>query len=425
VTWPSNTTTPPSPTKPISTSTAAAIASTSPPSSEKKEILASLNDGDNTTTTTTLKNDEDGTAALLHAYFALDLNLTDLYKHWSAADANFAKRAPAFTGIRILNQDAWETLIAFIISSANNISRISQLVQKLCLHYGPYIGSVEGEPFHDFPRPEALKGDAVEEQLRKLGFGYRAKYIADTVKIVTEQRPAGWLDTLRNPESPALLGAEVNSIWSGDEGYKVAQEALTALSGVGLKVADCVCLMGLGWNQAVPIDTHVWQIARRDYKFRGEGGSNGTLKKSQYNEVGDHFRKIWGPHAGWAQSVLFTANLKSFAEQAAPSGKGTVKAEAATKKTTVTATTAIKGAVGTQGQKVVETKKERRTIKLEDLHGEDFGTILTAQPYAGKRKRVSAQKARVEETEDVESKSMATATTTTTTTLRRSKRNKT
>jgi N-glycosylase/DNA lyase len=42
-----------------------------------------------------------------------------------------------------------------------------------------------------------------------------------------------------------------------------------------------------------------------------------------YDAVGDHFRAIWGPQAGWAQSVLFTANLKAFAGQAA--GAGTAK----------------------------------------------------------------------------------------------------
>lgn len=72
--------------------------------------------------------------------------------------------------------------------------------------------------------------------------------------------------------------------------------------------------MGLGWGEAVPVDTHVWQIAQRDYKF-GKVKTK-TFSKVMYDSVGDHFRKIWGPHAGWAQSVLFTANLKSFSEQA-------------------------------------------------------------------------------------------------------------
>lgn len=79
--------------------------------------------------------------------------------------------------------------------------------------------------------------------------------------------------------------------------------------------------MGLGWWESVPIDTHVWQIAQRDYNFGGKSKSK-TFTKGMYESVGDHFRNIWGEYAGWAQSVLFTANLKSFAEQAKTGKKG-------------------------------------------------------------------------------------------------------
>ncbi|KAK4230980.1 DNA glycosylase [Podospora fimiseda] len=262
---------------------------------------------------------EDDTVALLRNYFSLSLSVSDLYKEWAASDANFRRRAPAFTGIRILNQDAWEALVAFICSSNNNISRISQMVLKLCLHYGPYVASIEGEPFHDFPNPEALSGSGVEAHLRQLGFGYRAKYIADTARIVSKERPANWLEQLRNPDVTPLgsEGQDHKKVkLEGDPPtYRAAHEALVGLTGVGPKVSDCVCLMGLGWWQTVPIDTHVWQIAQRDYSF-GKGNKSKTMSKAMYDAVGQYFMKIWGPYAGWAQAVLFTANLKSFAEQA-------------------------------------------------------------------------------------------------------------
>lgn len=72
--------------------------------------------------------EEDDTEALIHNYFNLTPNLTSLYEQWAAADPNFRKRAPKFTGVRILKQDAWEALIGFICSSNNNIARISQMV---------------------------------------------------------------------------------------------------------------------------------------------------------------------------------------------------------------------------------------------------------------------------------------------------------
>ncbi|KXJ95874.1 N-glycosylase/DNA lyase [Microdochium bolleyi] len=259
----------------------------------------------------------DDTEALLKHYFSLKYDLGALYKQWSDDDPNFRKKAPQFTGIRILSQDAWEALLAFICSSNNNISRICQMVDKLCKHYGPYVANVGDEAFHDFPTPDALSGEKVESHLRELGFGYRAKYIADTARLVTKSKPPGWLDSLANPKNPGWGVPPQQAAENAEPpSYKRAHEELLTLSGVGPKVSDCVCLMGLGWAEAVPVDTHVWQIAQRDYKFGGKRKTK-TFSKVLYDAVGDHFRSIWGPQAGWAQSVLFTANLKSFSEQLA------------------------------------------------------------------------------------------------------------
>lgn len=201
----------------------------------------------------------DETLAIITHYFNLSPNLTELYSQWSSSDPNFKKKAPKFTGIRILRQDAWEALISFICSSNNNIARISQMVEKLCTNYGELVGTIDGHAYHDFPSPEALTGEDVEARLRGLGFGYRAKYIHQTAVIVAKQREKGWLDSLRNPESPVFgvepaPGGEMRP--EGREGYRNAHEKLLELQGVGPKVADCVCLMGLGWGEAVPVDTH-------------------------------------------------------------------------------------------------------------------------------------------------------------------------
>lgn len=201
---------------------------------------------------------KDDTLPLIRHYLNLEPNLSDLYAQWSASDANFKRKAPKFTGIRIMKQDAFEALVGFICSSNNNIIRISQMVDKLCKNYGPLIGRVDDEDYYDFPTPAALAASGVEQKLRELGFGYRAKYIFKTACMLSEKEE-GWLDSLRNPESPAF-GREPASgddfVDEGREGYRKAHEELLTLQGVGPKVADCVCLMGLGWGEAVPIDTH-------------------------------------------------------------------------------------------------------------------------------------------------------------------------
>ena len=57
----------------------------------------------------------------------------------------------------------------------------------------------------------------------------------------------------------------------------------------------------------------VWQIAQRDYKF-GKG-KHSSLTKATYDAVGNRFRDLWGKEAGWAHSVLFTADLRAFSER--------------------------------------------------------------------------------------------------------------
>ena len=57
----------------------------------------------------------------------------------------------------------------------------------------------------------------------------------------------------------------------------------------------------------------VWQIAQRDYKF-GKG-KHSSLTKATYDAIGDKFRSLWGKEAGWAHSVLFTADLRAFSDR--------------------------------------------------------------------------------------------------------------
>lgn len=225
------------------------------------------------------------TPDLVKDYLNLAVDLKKLWNDWSSRDKRFGE--PRLTGVRILRQDPWETLIAFICSSNNNIKRISKMVHSLCQEYGPYIAEWEGERYYGFPSPADLLKPEVEQRLRSLGFGYRAKYIVQTAKHIASMSDGlTYLHSLR------------------DVPYEEAHAALTKFSGVGPKVADCVCLMSLDKHDVVPVDTHIWQIAQRDYKMRIK-----TQNAREYQQVQDAFRRLWGPHAGWAHSVLFAGDL--------------------------------------------------------------------------------------------------------------------
>ncbi|CAO3655580.1 unnamed protein product [Mucor fragilis] len=239
-----------------------------------------------------------GAVTEIRDYFQLDrVSLKDCYQRWSKIDANFAKKSVNFQGIRMLRQDPWENLISFICSSNNNISRISQMVNKMCVRFGKKAAVLDDTEFYEFPTLDEITTDdnKVESILRELGFGYRAKYIANTCSKIKADHPdlkEKWLHTLRNVP------------------YGEAKSSLMTLQGVGPKVADCVCLMSLDQTESIPVDTHVWQIALRDYGFSTKKRGK-TLDSKLYLQVGDHFRTLFGEYSGWAHSVLFTADLKS------------------------------------------------------------------------------------------------------------------
>lgn len=165
------------------------------------------------------------------------------------------------------------------------------MCDNLTKEFGNYINEYQGMKYYSFPSPEQLAGDDVESKLRQLGFGYRAKYIYQTAcKMTNGELSLDRLNKLR------------------DDDYETAHEYLLQLSGVGPKVADCICLMALDKHDIVPVDTHVYQIAIRDYKYKGKRDLK-TLNKQVYHGIRAHFKEIFGDYAGWAQSVLFASDL--------------------------------------------------------------------------------------------------------------------
>jgi len=241
-----------------------------------------------------VNNEEcDETADLLKDYFQLSVNLSELYRHWADKDPIFKKIAVDYPGVRILRQDPVENVFSFICSANNNITRISSMVEKLCTHYGEFLCEWNGDKYYSFPPVVSLSKPKVDPRLRELGFGYRAKYIQKSAKFILEKGGNSWLVGLR------------------DQPYVEAREALIELPGVGPKVADCVLLMSLDQTGSVPIDTHMLAIAKR---YLPHLRDQKTVSDKLYREVGDFFRSLYGQYAGWAHSVLFSADLKHIQE---------------------------------------------------------------------------------------------------------------
>lgn len=149
-----------------------------------------------------------------------------------------------------------------------------------------------------------MSHNQVEAQLRSASFGYRAKFIQKSASEALAKGNLEWFHKLQ------LLD------------YKEAHQELTQLTGIGpkvylyfcdilfdkshkcitIKVADCICLMSLNHLQAIPVDTHVYQIAKLHYLPKLKDVKTVTAKV--YNEIGDEFRNVYGSLAGWAQTVI-------------------------------------------------------------------------------------------------------------------------
>ncbi len=214
-----------------------------------------------------------------HEFDSLFVDYFDLSRDYKAiassflTEENLEKAIDYGSGMRILRQDPWETLISFIISQNNNIARIKGIISRLSAKYGT-SKEYDGAVFYLFPTAQQLK-NVTEADYKSLGLGYRAGYLEKTVKDMLENK------------------IDLNALKNVD--YFTAKEMLLKLHGVGPKVADCILLFGLNHLEAFPVDTWIKKVMEALY-----------LKRSATNkEIWCFAQKAFGEYAGIAQQYLF------------------------------------------------------------------------------------------------------------------------
>lgn len=157
-------------------------------------------------------------------------------------------------GIRILNQEPFETLISFIISQRNNIPKIASTVDKLCRNWGEKkIDTMNGKEYYCFPTPDRILDNKLEIQ-NSAGLGYRYDYIIGAATAVKNKGIAYYTDK------------------------STAYDRVIKLYGVGPKVANCYILFGVHDLSAFPIDKWMQEII--DERF------NGCLDLKEYRNIG-------------------------------------------------------------------------------------------------------------------------------------------
>ena len=198
-------------------------------------------------------------------YFDLGRDYGSIKECLSANDEIMRKAIEYGYGIRILDQDLWETIVSFIISQNNNIPRIKGCIERLCDNFGEAAGEdLSGRIRYNIPAPEKLASLTVED-LAPVRLGYRAKYLIETARTVCEK------------------------------GLPEGFDQLSELCGVGPKVASCIALFGMQDYASFPIDVWVMKVMHDLY----------GLPEKDKKSMAECAREKFGDLGGFVQQYLF------------------------------------------------------------------------------------------------------------------------
>ncbi len=212
------------------------------------------------------------------SYLDLDRDYGAIKATLAESDQVMAKAIEGGSGIRILKQELWETMVSFIISQNNNIPRIKGCIENLARLFGEPAGEYNGVQYYNVPSAEVMAGLTAED-LAPCRLGYRAPYLVETARQVMER---GGVEA---------VAADLEAASTPEE----ACEYLRGFQGVGPKVASCIALFGLGRLEAFPIDVWVRRVMNRLY------GIDEKDIKGMNAYAAEHF----GVNGGIAQQYLF------------------------------------------------------------------------------------------------------------------------
>lgn len=209
---------------------------------------------------------------IFYDYFDLGLDY-EAIKEEIAIDPVMEKATSYGYGIRILNQEVFETTISFIISANNQIPRIKKAVRIISERYGNFLGEYKGRKYYSFPTPEVLMKVKPEDLRENARVGFRDKRIVEASRMIYE----GHLAKANDLDTENL------------------RKRLIELPGVGPKVADCILLFAYHRRETFPVDVWIKRVMETLF----------IKKEVPKKQVDEYARKYFGKNAGYAQQYLF------------------------------------------------------------------------------------------------------------------------
>lgn len=216
-------------------------------------------------------NNEDDLEKVVRLYFDLDNDYALMNNYLRKSDKKIIPAVDFSSGLMMIRQDPFETIMEYIISANNGVPQIANALNNIAKNYGKKIMFNDKE-YYLFPQYKDLKDVSIEE-FRNCKVGFRDKYL----KLM--------IDKLNNNE--------INL----DEFYDLdTKEALNKLMenvGIGPKVASCILLFAYQKYDVFPIDTWVKKVMKNDYGIEGE------------KNIRDFATKTYGKYSGIAIQYLF------------------------------------------------------------------------------------------------------------------------
>ncbi|WMJ76414.1 MULTISPECIES: DNA-3-methyladenine glycosylase family protein [unclassified Sedimentibacter] len=235
---------------------------------QNKVINVEQNDSD-----VIINNVTESDIDLIEEYFDLKTDYAEIKKRVDT-DEIMSEAIKFGYGIRILNQDEWETMVSFMISANNRIPMIKKVIENLSAAFGNYIGNYRGRDYFSFPDAEQLSKAEVEK-IQECKAGFRSPRIKEAAERFLNER-----DIVYNIKNTSY-----------DEGLAY----LKTYAGIGDKVANCVLLFSMRQFDTFPVDVWVRRVMQTLYVDK-------TTKDVDIRKFAEN---KFGEFSGYAQQYLF------------------------------------------------------------------------------------------------------------------------
>lgn len=233
------------------------------------EVIKLKKEGDKILWQTYPENDD---LNFLKSYLRLDVNYQKILK-LIQKDKYIKSAIKKYPNLRLLNQDFEQTLFSFLISTNNNIKSIRKIIRSISKRFGKKI-SLNGNDLYLFPETKIL-ADAKLEDLLKCKLGFRAKFLKGAANYLLKTNLHKKISKLPEEQTRARL---------------------KEIKGVGDKIADCVLVFSLGFDNVTPLDIWAKRALTRFYKLS---------PKTKYDKMQRWISNYFGGYTSWAGQFLY------------------------------------------------------------------------------------------------------------------------